>query len=112
MRFLKWLWSRITHKLDHLRWSNIKALFKKHGMALVIIFLLWEIIEDVAFPMLFIWLGNNVNPWFLSGAPISWLLCVHPIAVPILWGFWLWISKTDTTEAEKYLEKLKHHHHV
>jgi hypothetical protein len=66
---------------------------KEHGMALVIIIVGWEIIEDVLFPALFIWLGHNVNPWFITGAPISWLLCLHPIAVPIIWGLWIKISR-------------------
>jgi hypothetical protein len=93
MKILKSLWRRVTHKLGHFKWSYIKELLKEHGMAFLVIFIIWEIIEDIMFPLLFIWLGNNVNPWFLTGAPVSWLLCVHPIAVPIMWGIWIKVSR-------------------
>ena len=93
MRILKKLWHRVTHKLHHFKLSHLKALLKKHGLAFLIIFIIWEIIEDVMFPLLFIWLGNNVNPWFLTGAPVSWLLCLHPIAVPVMWAIWVKISR-------------------
>ena len=93
MKILKKLWHRLTHKLHHFKWSYIKKLLREHGMAFLVIFIIWEIIEDIMFPLLFIWLGNNVNPWFLTGAPLSWLLCVHPIAVPIMWGIWVKISR-------------------
>ena len=77
----------------YFRLSYIKELFKEHGLAFAVIFVVWEVIEIVMFPLLFWWLGNNVNPWFLTGAPISWLLCVHPIAVPITWAMWIKISR-------------------
>ena len=93
MKILKRLWHRFTHKLRHFRLSHFKKLLREHGMAFLVIFIIWEIIEDIMFPLLFIWLGNNVNPWFLTGAPLSWLLCVHPIAVPIMWAIWVKISR-------------------
>ena len=40
MKCLKWLWSRVAHKLNHLRPSNLKDLFRQHGTALLVIFLL------------------------------------------------------------------------
>ena len=93
MKILKGLWHRFTHKLGHFKWSYVKKLLREHGLAFLVIFIIWEIIEDIMFPVLFIWLGHNVNPWFLTGAPLSWLLCVHPIAVPIMWGIWIKISR-------------------
>ena len=84
-----WVKDRIKHKLEHFSIAHLKEVFRKHGTALLVIFIAWEIIEDVMFPLLFIWLGNNVNPWFLTGAPVSWLLCLHPIMVPVTWGFWI-----------------------
>ena len=99
MKILKRLWHRLTHKLHHFKLSHLKTLLKKHGMAFLVIFIIWEIIEDIMFPLLFIWLGNNINPWFLTGAPVSWLLCVHPIAVPIMWAIWVKISgRTNESE--------------
>ena len=93
MKILKRLWGRFVHKLRHFKIAHFKKLLREHGVAFLVIFIIWEIIEDVMFPLLFIWLGNNVNPWFLTGAPISWLLCVHPISVPIMWAIWVKISR-------------------
>jgi hypothetical protein len=93
MKILKSLWRRFMHKLHHFRWSHFKKLLREHGVAFLVIFIIWEVIEDIMFPLLFIWLGNNVDPWFLAGAPMSWLLCVHPIAVPIMWAIWVKISR-------------------
>ena len=91
----RWVWHRLKHKLTHFRPSRLMDVLKEHGIALVIIIVGWEIIEDVIFPVLFIWLGHNVNPWFITGAPISWLMCLHPIAVPIIWGIWIKLSRRE-----------------
>jgi len=92
MRLLRWLKHRIKHKLEHIKPSRLMDTIMEHGIALVVIIVMWEIIEDILFPILFIWLGKNVNPWFLAGAPVSWLLCLHPIAVPLLWAAWIKFS--------------------
>ena len=89
MRLLKWIKHRIAHKFEHLSWSSIKKTFREHGLALVVIVVLWEIIEDVLFPLLFIFLGNHVHPAFYAGAPASWLLCVHWLVVPATWAWWV-----------------------
>ena len=98
-----WVKERIKHKIHHYSISELKKFLKKNGLAFLIIFLVWEIIEDVIFPITFIWLGKNVNPWFLTGAPISWLLCLHPIMVPFLWWVWVKISrkKVEDTNGNK-----------
>ena len=92
---LKWIKDRLGHKLDHFRWSTIKRTMKEHGLALVIIIIGWEIIEDVLFPLLFVFLGNNVHPAFYAGAPASWLLCIHWLAVPIIWSGWVKLKGID-----------------
>ncbi len=92
MKFLRWIRDRIRHKLDHVRPSHLLDILKEHGLALIVIIIIWEVIEDIMFPMLFIWLGKTVNPWFLTGAPISWLLCLHPIMVPATWALWIKIK--------------------
>jgi hypothetical protein len=89
----QWILHRLRHKFSHFSPSRLLDTLKEHGTVLVVIIVGWEIIEDILFPWLFIWLGNNVNPWFITGAPISWLLCLHPIAVPVLWGAWIKISR-------------------
>ncbi len=95
MAILKWIKDRFLHKLHHFSWSSIKSTFKEHGLALVVIIVTWEIIEDVIFPILFIFLGNHVHPIFYAGAPASLLLCVHWLAVPMIWGLWMKIKKGE-----------------
>ena len=89
MKFLRWVKDRLSHKLEHLKWANVKKTFKEHGLALVIIIVGWEIAEDVIFPVLFVFLGNNVHTDFYAGAPASLLLCFHWLAVPLMWGWWV-----------------------
>ena len=89
MKVFRWIKHRLLHKLEHLRWSSIKQTLREHGMALVIIIVGWEIIEDILFPILFVWLGTHVHPIFLAGVPVSWLLCFHWLTVPLLWGAWI-----------------------
>ena len=95
MKILRWIKDRLSHKLDHFRWASIKKIFRENGLALVVIIIGWEIIEDVLFPVLFVFLGNNIHPAFYAGAPASILLCVHWIAVPLIWSVWVKIKKTD-----------------
>ena len=93
MIFFNWVKDRLGHKLGHLKWSSIKNVFRENGLALVVIIVGWEIVEDVVFPVLFVLLGNHVHPAFYAGAPAAWLLCLHWLAVPIMWGAWLRIKK-------------------
>ncbi len=102
MKTLKWVWHRLSHNLSHLHPTRLMDILKEHGAALVVIIILWEIIEDILFPLLFIWLGHNVNPWFITGAPISWLLCLHPVAVPIMWAVWVKISRRKDAKSFKH----------
>ena len=88
MKFLRWLKHRIGHKLEHIRPSRLMDTIVEHGMALVI------------FPLMFIWLGKNVNPWFLAGAPVSWLMCLHPVAVPLMWAAWIKFSTRRDNESD------------
>lgn len=91
-RLLSWFKHRLKHKAAHFSREKISKFLKDNGPAFVVIFLTWEIIEDVLFPVLFIWLGHNVDPWFFTIVPASWLLCLHPLVVPALW--WLWLRFT------------------
>ena len=87
-KFFQKIKHRVYHKIEHFKFSNLKKSFKENGIALVAIIIMWEIIEDVLFPLFFIFLGKHVHPAFYAGAPASWLLCLHWIAVPITWGIW------------------------
>ena len=88
-----WLKNRLSHKLEHFSTESIKKTLKEHGLALVVIIVGWEIIEDVVFPILFAVLGKFVHPAFYAGIPAAWILCFHWIAVPLMWGWWIRISK-------------------
>ena len=88
-----WLKHRLSHKLEHFSTESIKKTLKEHGRALVVIIIAWEIIEDVLFPILFAVLGKFVHPAFYAGIPAAWILCLHWLAVPIIWGWWIRISK-------------------
>ena len=92
MKLFRWIKRRITHKIEHLKWSTFKTAMKAYGLPLVIILIVWEIVEDVLFPLLFILLGNHIHPAFYAAVPASWLLCLHWLAVPFLFGLWLKIS--------------------
>lgn len=91
--FFSWAKHRISHKLEHVKPSNLLDVMSEHGLALVVIIVLWEIIEDVLFPIWFIWLGNNVHPVFLAGAPAAWLICLHWFMVPLTFSLWLKCKK-------------------
>lgn len=84
---------KLAHKLEHLKFENLKKMFTRYGIPLLVIFIVWEIIEDILFPILFYYLGENVNAAFYSGIPLSLLLCLHPIAVPIIWGVYCFIAR-------------------
>ena len=95
MKIISWIKERFADKWDHIKalnLSNLLDIIKEHGLALVLIMVGWEIIEDILFPLLFIWLGTNIHPIFLAAAPLSLVLCVHWLAVPILWKLWIKIK--------------------
>lgn len=86
---------RILHhlycKLAFWRHKNINKIFKKYVLPLAIITIVWEIIEDIGFPILFYFLGKHVHPSFYVGMPVSWLLCIHPIAIPLIFSVYCFI---------------------
>jgi hypothetical protein len=88
-----WCKHRLEHKVQHFSAIELKKLLTKGGISLLVIAVAWEIIEDVLFPTIFWTLGKFVHPIFYAGMPISWMLCLHWIAVPVLWGIWMKISK-------------------
>ena len=90
---ISWGVDRLRHKLNHLSLSELKETFVNGGIPLLVIIVGWEILEDLVFPAVFWWLGNNIHPIFYSAIPASWLLCFHWIAVPIIWTLWKKIFK-------------------
>ena len=86
---INWLKTIISNKFNNFSKEKLKAFLKKNGLAFVIIFVGWEIIEDVVFPIIFAALGNHVHPAFYAGIPASLILCFHWLAIPVLWGLWV-----------------------
>ena len=82
---------RLKHKLEHL--SNIKDLLKTHGIPILIITIIWEVIEDIIFPYIFYFLGKNVSAVFYTMIPTSILLCSHWFVVPFIYGIYLNVNK-------------------
>ena len=96
-----WIRHRFKHKLEHLRPTHLLGILREHGWALLTIIVVWEIIEDIGFPVLFIWLGNHVHPAFLVGAPISWVLCLHWLVVPLTWAWWIKFKKWRNNDVKQ-----------
>tara|TARA_R100000008_G_scaffold72440_3_gene50639 strand:- start:1309 stop:1611 length:303 start_codon:yes stop_codon:yes gene_type:complete len=90
-----WIKHRIGHKLHHVSSGSLKKTLKEHGLALVVIIVAWEIIEDVLFPLLFAGLGKFVHPAFYTLIPVAWIGCLHWLMVPLMWGFWIKITQKD-----------------
>ena len=100
MRMFRWIKDRLGHKLSHLKIESIKRTLRENGLALVVIIVGWEIIEDVLFPAIFALLGKYVHPAFFAGIPVAWVVCLHWFMVPVLWAIWIKIKGTD--------EKIEH----
>tara|TARA_Y100000310_G_C20478576_1_gene713613 strand:- start:103 stop:399 length:297 start_codon:yes stop_codon:yes gene_type:complete len=97
---IKGAWNNVKHKILFWKIPNLKDLFVKYGLPFFIILIVWEIIEDVIFPIIFLFLGNNYDPIFYTFMPATWLICLHPIAVPILWAGWCYISRNKDRDNE------------
>lgn len=95
MKLFNWIKQRLSHKLEHLKWSNVKKTFRENGLALVVIIVGWEIVEDVVFPAIFALLGKYVHPAFFAGIPAALIICLHWFMVPLLWGMWIKFSRID-----------------
>ena len=100
MKIFDYIKNNIEKKKKYFSLDYLKSLFKKHGMAFLIIVVGWEIVEDVVAPIIFGILGNYVNPIFYTGIPASLILCFHWAAVPILFGIWLKISGSKEENVE------------
>lgn len=88
-----WLCHRLHHKIEHFTLKELKKAFIKGGAPLLVIVVVWEIIEDVLFPLLFAFLGKHINSSFYALIPASWLMCLHWLVVPVAWGLWMKLKK-------------------
>jgi len=86
---IKQLKEKIIHKLSFWKKENLKKIIMEYGVPFLVILVGWEIVEDILFPALFYYLGQYF-PAFYALIPVTWILCLHPIAVPILW--WIYVK--------------------
>ncbi len=86
MNFFKNILKNLKNTFLFWKPSNLKKMFTEHGLAFLSAIIIWEIIEDVIFPMTMIFLGDSINPMFYTLAPVTWFVCLHPFGVPIVWG--------------------------
>ena len=93
---IKKIANSIKNKLKF--WTNLKKYFVKYGLPFLVILITWEIIEDVVFPIIFYFIGMHVHSAFFAMIPIAWIMCLHPIAVPILWSWYFFICTNKKTK--------------
>jgi pheromone shutdown protein TraB len=107
------MWNKIKHSISHRlqfwTWKAIKEKFKKYGLPFLIIFIAWEIFEDVISPLICWLLGTYYDPIFYAGIPVLWIACLHPVAVPLTFAIYCWItrkkaSKEDINKFKKEIE--------
>ena len=79
-------------------WTSLKKYLVEYGMPFLVILIVWEIIEDVVFPIIFYIMGHHVHSGFFAAIPVAWILCLHPIAVPILWSWYCFVWRKKKTE--------------
>jgi uncharacterized membrane protein len=102
---IKWLKTRVSHKFHNFSRERLKTFLRKNGLAFVVIFIGWEIVEDVVFPIIFAALGSHIHPVFYAGIPASLILCFHWLAIPLLWGIWVKLTnKADTYDKDDCCE--------
>ena len=52
-RFIQYIKHTLSHKISFWKFSELKKKIIEYGAPLLIIFICWEIVEDVGFPYLF-----------------------------------------------------------
>ena len=92
-RLYKYIKHNLTHKVSFWKIKNLKKKLLEYGLPLLIIFIVWEIIEDSLSILLFSYLGSKIDPWFYALIPSSFFICLHWLAVPIIFGFYLKVTR-------------------
>ena len=99
MMMIKQIKEKIAHKLSFWKKENFKKIIVEYGMPFLVILVGLEIFEDILFPAVCYWLGQWF-PAFYALIPVSWILCLHPVAVPILW--WIYIKFWGDKNKKQY----------
>ncbi len=87
-KMIKKLKEKISHKLSFWKKEKFKEIIVEYGVPFLVILIGWEIFEDIVFPAFCYWMGQYF-PAFYALIPVSWIMCFHPVAVPILW--WVYV---------------------
>lgn len=98
-KFWSYIKRNILHKIAFWKIKNLRGKIKKYGLPLLVIFIAWEILEDIIFPYIAYLLGESVHPGFYTLMPIAWIACLHPIAVPAI--FWIYLKVTKKKDLAK-----------
>ena len=78
----------VSHKLSFWKKEKLKKIIVEYGVPFLVILIVWEIFEDFIFPAICYWLGQYW-PAFYAAIPTLWIVCLHPVVVPILW--WIYV---------------------
>ena len=74
----------ISHKIYFWKWNNLKDKLIQYGPTFLVILILVEIIEHLALPFIFYYLGTNIHDFFYVLIPAPLLVCLHFITAPII----------------------------
>ena len=80
---------KLYHKLSFWKKEKFKKIIVEYGVPFLVILVGWEIFEDIIFPAICYWLGQYY-PAFYALIPTLWIVCLHPIVVPVLW--WAYVK--------------------
>ena len=101
---IKRAWHNFKHKISFWKKDSLKKKMVKYGFPFLIILIAWEIVEDIIIPAIAYLLGLYVDPTFYAAIPITWVVCLHPFVVPVLWYYWCFVFNKDGDQIETHEE--------
>ena len=98
-KMIRRLKDKLSHKLSFWKKEKFKKIIVEYGVPFLVILIVWEIFEDIIFPAICYWLGQYY-PAFYAMIPTLWIVCLHPVVVPILW--WIYVRFWGNKNKKKY----------
>ena len=98
-KMLKQLKEKVSHKLSFWKKEKFKKIIVEYGVPFLVILIGWEIFEDIIFPAICYWLGQYW-PAFYAAIPTLWIVCLHPVVVPVLW--WAYVKFWGSKNKKEY----------
>lgn len=89
-RFIQYINNTVRHKAAFWKLKNLKDKLVEYGPTFLIILIIVELIEHIGLPILFYYLGNNINEFFYVLIPAPLVICLHFITAPII--FFIYIT--------------------